>query len=60
MFDKVRLNNYKKYISAPYRIKIKIDQKDEAINYEQSDFRNDLKGKLLNTLIKESEKIKSK
>ena len=60
MFDKVRLNNYKKHTSAPYRIKIKMDQKDEAINYEKSDFRNDLKGKLLSTLIKESEKINNK
>jgi hypothetical protein len=47
-------------MTAPYRIKLKLDEKEDMIDYENNDFRNDLKTKLLKTLIKECKKIREK
>ena len=40
--------------------KLKLDEKEDMIDYENNDFRNDLKTKLLKTLVKECKKIKEK
>ena len=34
-----------------------MDQNEDAIKYQESDFRQDIKSKLLKTLVKESKKI---
>ena len=60
LFDQLRKPEDKGIITAPYRIKLKIDEKDDMIDYEQNDYRKDLRIKLLKTLVKECKKIKNK
>lgn len=58
IFDNVRQENDKK--SAPFKVKINIDENENAINYKNIDFKPELKTKMLAALIKESTKIGSK
>lgn len=43
--------------AAPFRVKIKMDINEDAINYHKSDFRPELKMKFLKALVKESKKL---
>ena len=59
IFDSIRHENDIKSAISPYRIKIKIDQNEDAIDYENTNIRKDLKKKLLYTIVRESKKLKS-
>ena len=39
LFDEFRKPNDKSTTTAPFRIKLKIDEKEDMINYEANDFR---------------------
>ena len=60
LFDHLRKPEDNGIATAPYRIKLKLDEKDDMINYEQNDYRKDLRIKLLKALVKECKKIKNK
>lgn len=57
VFDSVRQEKDLKNAAAPFRVKIKMDQNEEAIDYQESNFRSDLKNKFLKALVKESKKL---
>ena len=59
VFDTLRQEIGLKNTIPPFRIKVKIDHAEEAINYEESDFRPELKNKFLRILLEESKKFGS-
>lgn len=56
LFDKIRRKS--DILSAPFRVKIKIDEKESAINYEDRDYKPELKNDFLKQLVQECGKIK--
>ena len=57
VFDGIRQEQDSKMAAAPFRVKIKMDINEDAINYHESDFRPELKMKFLKALVKESKKL---
>ena len=57
VFDSVRNELDQKDVYSPYRLKLRLDEKEDKINYKDSDYRADLKNRLLKTLVKECHKI---
>ena len=57
VFDSVRQEQDSKMAAAHFRVKIKMDINEDAINYQESDFRPELKMKFLKALVKESKKL---
>ena len=49
LFDKIRRKA--DVLQAPFRVKINIDEKEWAINYEDLDYKNELKECLLKKLL---------
>lgn len=49
LFDKIRRKA--DVLQAPFRVKINIDEKEWAINYEDLDYKNELKESLLKKLL---------
>jgi hypothetical protein len=58
VFDSIRSELDQKDVFSPYRLKLRLDEKEDKINYQTSDYRADLKNRLLKTLVKECHKIR--
>ena len=57
VFESIRSELDQKDVFSPYRLKIRLDEKEDKIDYPNSDYRADLKNRLLKTLVKECHKI---
>ena len=57
VFDPVRQSDESAKASAPFRLKMKMDKEQNAINYEQVYFKSELNSKFLTALVNESKKF---